>query len=163
VAILAGKTPRQTKVSGTPPGRSIDASSIVDWRTAEQPFPERCRGGRSILPTGLSRCDTPCFDFAVQPKSLLGALCLQFAISIVGGKDYRQCVVCNTWFEMSLYDNGRWPDCRYCSNVCRNKALRQRQKNARKMRSEGKSLREISKSTGSKTETIKNWLNRKNN
>jgi len=49
-------------------------------------------------------------------------------------------------------------DRRYCSDACRSRAMRRRQKQAAEMRASGKKLREIAKATGSDRATIKKWL-----
>jgi hypothetical protein len=49
-------------------------------------------------------------------------------------------------------------DRRYCSDACRSRALRSRQKQAAEMRAAGKTLREIAKVTGSDIDIIKKWL-----
>ncbi len=90
------------------------------------------------------------------PRNLIGALWLQFALSISGNKSYRPCEVCSRSMEMSPDVNRA--DRRYCSDACRSRALRRRQKTAREMRASGKSLREIAKVTGSDMNTIKKWI-----
>jgi hypothetical protein len=94
-----------------------------------------------------------------QPNNLLGAMWLQFAESISGLKRYHQCEACQRYIELSPDVNRA--DRRYCSDACRNRALRRRQKFARDMRKSGKSLREISRATGSNIETLKQWLDQK--
>jgi hypothetical protein len=94
--------------------------------------------------------------FSIAPRSLIGALWLQFAESIAAQKKYRQCEVCERYMELS--PNVNRADRRYCDDACRNRALRRRQKLAREMRESGKSLRDISKGTGSDINTLKQWL-----
>lgn len=67
----------------------------------------------------------------MRPRHLLGALWLQFASSISGGKKYRGCRVCGRAFELSPELNRA--DRLYCSEFCRGRAARRRKAEARKM------------------------------
>jgi len=96
------------------------------------------------------------FRLTIQPRSLLGALWLQFAESIGTHKSFRKCEVCGRYMEISPDVNRA--DRRFCSDACRNRALRYRRKVAQQMREDGETLREISKATGSDMDTIKQWL-----
>ncbi|MGD9720100.1 MAG: hypothetical protein AB7O59_08315 [Pirellulales bacterium] len=96
------------------------------------------------------------YQLVTVPHNLLGALWFQFAASISGQKSYRACEVCGRAMEMSPDVNRA--DRRYCSDACRSRALRRRQKQATEMRAAGKKLREIAKATGSDMPTIKKWL-----
>ena len=96
------------------------------------------------------------YQLVTVPHNLLGALWFQFASSISGNKSYRGCEVCGRAMEMSPDVNRA--DRRYCSDACRSRALRRRQKQATDMRAAGKKLREIAKATGSDMATIKKWL-----
>jgi predicted nucleic acid-binding Zn ribbon protein len=96
------------------------------------------------------------YQLVTRPHNLLGALWFQFASSIAGKKTYRACDVCGRAMEMSPDVNRA--DRRYCSDACRSRALRARQKQAAEMRTSGKTLREIAKATGSDMATIKKWL-----
>jgi predicted nucleic acid-binding Zn ribbon protein len=96
------------------------------------------------------------YQLVTVPHNLLGALWFQFAASISGKKSYRACEVCGRAMEMSPDVNRA--DRRYCSDACRSRALRRRQKQAAQMRAAGKTLREIAKATGSDMATIKKWL-----
>jgi hypothetical protein len=95
-------------------------------------------------------------ELVTRPSNLLSALWFQFALSISGRKNYRPCEVCGRAMEMSPDVNRA--DRRYCSDACRSRAMRRRQKKAAEMRQAGKTLREIAKATGSDMATIKNWL-----
>jgi len=92
----------------------------------------------------------------IRPKSLLAAMWIQFADAISEQKAYRQCEACGRYMEMSPDENRA--DRKTCSNACRNRAQRRRQKLARELRASGKSLREIEAATGSDKDTIKKWL-----
>jgi len=105
--------------------------------------------------TALDRPDGK-YQLVTRPHNLLGALWFQFAASIAGNKSYRACEVCGRAMEMSPDVNRA--DRRYCSDACRSRALRSRQKQAAEMRAARKTLREIAKATGSDMGTIKKWL-----
>lgn len=66
---------------------------------------------------------------AIAPRSLLGALWLQFALAVDGDKHYRACDTCGTWFEVS--PTAARKSRKYCSNACRVKAHRRRQAQAK--------------------------------
>jgi len=91
----------------------------------------------------------------VVPESLVAALWLQFAKAIEGDKEYRQCEQCNRWFEVAAEKR---EDAKFCQNACRSKAYRERQKTARKLRSEGVPVREIARRLESDTKTITRWI-----
>ena len=91
----------------------------------------------------------------VVPESLVAALWLQFAKAIEGDKKYRQCEQCNRWFEVAAEKR---EDAKFCQNACRSKAYRERQKTARKLRSEGVPVREIARRLESDTKTITRWI-----
>jgi hypothetical protein len=63
---------------------------------------------------------------SIMPKGLIGALWLQAALAVSGGKDFRQCHECQTWFEVAT-GQGR-SDKLYCSTACRMRAYRKRKK-----------------------------------
>jgi hypothetical protein len=60
-----------------------------------------------------------------RPKNLLGALWLQFALTIERGSDFRRCAECGTWFELAP-GLGR-SDKQFCSVRCRVRSHRKRQ------------------------------------
>ncbi len=90
----------------------------------------------------------------VVPTSLAAALWLQFARTIEGDKEHRQCEQCNRWFEVAAEKR---EDAKFCQNACRSKAYRERQKTARKWRTEGVTVREIARRLESDTKTITRW------
>jgi hypothetical protein len=70
------------------------------------------------------------FPLTLEPDSLRTALWLQFAQSVEDRIRYRQCAVCNKWFEISTGPKGSRKHRRYCSDACRMKAYRKRQDEA---------------------------------
>ncbi len=91
----------------------------------------------------------------LAPTTLLGALWLQFAQAIEGNKQYRQCEQCRRWFEVGAQVR---EDAKFCQSACRSKAYRERQKTARKLRSEGVPVREIARRLESHGKTVTRWI-----
>lgn len=104
----------------------------------------------------------------IVPQNLLGAMWLQFARAIDGGKAYARCEVCGDLWEVAP-DSDYSPEARgvhrsnkrYCSDKCRSKALRVRQQRARELHAEGRPPAEIAKELGSDERTVDGWI-RKN-
>lgn len=92
------------------------------------------------------------------PQSLIAAMWVQFAMAIEGNRDYQQCDQCGGWFEVAAEKR---EDARFCSNACRFKAYRGRQKEAQRLRAEGKSLGQIAALVGSDVRTVSGWVRAK--
>jgi hypothetical protein len=90
------------------------------------------------------------------PNSLLGAAYLQFATAILSGRVSRTCQVCGRQFEVTTLASRN--DRLTCSNTCRTRAYRDRQKKAQELYAGGKTLREIAKILGSRLEAVKGWV-----
>jgi hypothetical protein len=58
----------------------------------------------------------------IQPRSLLGAMWLQFARAIDGDREYRVCPGCDRWFEIG--GGQRRADAKACSGTCRQRISR---------------------------------------
>jgi hypothetical protein len=71
----------------------------------------------------------------IVPSSLLGALWLQLHQAVAGQKEYRQCAVCQGWFEISPKVSRA--SRRYCSDACRSQAYRDRKKVGQQGHEEG--------------------------
>ena len=91
-----------------------------------------------------------------SPERLRDVLWLQLAEAMCYERRYRQCEVCAKWFEVAP-DVARTSRM-YCSTACKLKAYRRRQKEARRLRTAGKSLREIAKAVSAEMETVKGWV-----
>ena len=89
------------------------------------------------------------------PGSLISALWMQVLHAITGNKEYSQCHQCGRWFEVAAQKRA---DARFCSNACRFKAYRARQKKARQMQEAGVAVKEIADRLGSDVHTIKGWV-----
>lgn len=91
----------------------------------------------------------------IAPSSLLAALWMQFANAVEGGKEYRQCDTCKTWFEVSAHTRG---GAKFCRDRCRSRAYRMRQAKAREFYSQSVAISEIAKRLKSDDEIVKGWL-----
>ena len=100
------------------------------------------------------------FNLVFAPDSLLGVLWLQFAQAISGYKEYRRCQLegCGKWFEISLEQTGFRKSRHYCSDRCRIKAYRTRQDEARQLRANGTTVKDIAAQLGSDTKTVRGWV-----
>jgi len=65
-------------------------------------------------------------ELHLLPQNLLGAMWLQFARAVEGDKEYRRCVTCGGWFEVS--PEGMRPEAKHCRTACRMRAYRKRKK-----------------------------------
>jgi hypothetical protein len=90
------------------------------------------------------------------PRSLLGAIYLQFAQAIHGGRKPRRCQVCGRWFDLAPGLNRK--DRETCSGTCRTKAYRERQEEARQLREQGRSLKDIAKQLETNLKTVEKWV-----
>jgi hypothetical protein len=93
------------------------------------------------------------------PQSLWHAMYLQFAWAILGNKSYQRCDGCGKWFELSPSVNRA--DRQTCSDSCRVKLYRQRQKRARQLSAKGMNVQKIAKEIGSDVATIKTWIKKR--
>ena len=92
----------------------------------------------------------------IVPKNLLGAMWLQYARSIDGKKDYRQCRQCGKWFELSLEANR--PTRLFCEDACRYKFYRERIAAAQKLHFEGVTTEAIAQRLETDTATVEGWI-----
>jgi hypothetical protein len=92
------------------------------------------------------------------PKSLLGAIALQFATAILSGRTTRICPVCQRYYEVTAQASRN--DRVTCSNRCRVRAYRDRQQRARELHAKGRTTKQIAKELGSDVDTIKNWIDK---
>jgi hypothetical protein len=90
----------------------------------------------------------------MNPPDLLNALWLQFAHSLIGRHEYRQCNTCRRWFQV---DRGR-SDRQTCSDSCRVKAYQQRKRQALALHAEGQSVARIAKKVRSDQNQVQQWI-----
>jgi hypothetical protein len=91
-----------------------------------------------------------------RPTNLISAIWMQLADAVSGKATYRPCLSCGRWLRMGR-DAARAHRL-YCSNACRMRGLRSRQQEARSLRSEGRSIEEITDLLKSDLETISRWV-----
>jgi hypothetical protein len=126
------------------------------WETGEGAgLPDLINGGLAgrAAPRFVRDPRTGKLALQVVPENLLGAMWLQLAEAIGGGKQFRQCDRCGAWFEVS----GR-VDRKLCSDACRSAAYRARQERARQLAAEGKGLSAIARELGSDVKTVRRWV-----
>ena len=87
---------------------------------------------------------------------LIDALWLQCALAIAEGRNYRACKLCGRFLELSPQRNRA--DKVFCSDNCRVKSFQRHRAKARRMRGEGKHLREIAKEVGANMQKVKKWV-----
>jgi hypothetical protein len=92
-----------------------------------------------------------------MPRTLLDALWLQFAHSVLGNRIPRQCK-CGRYFETSPGTRGRSANKIFCKPACKLKDYRRRMDLALRLKAEGKKLEDIAKETGTELKTVRNWL-----
>jgi len=98
---------------------------------------------------------------SIYVDELSHVLWLQLAYAIANRGNVRLCEHCGDLFTVETETRkGRKPrnDKRFCSGACRYKATYRRKATARKMRAEGKHLREIAKAVETEVKTVKGWL-----
>ena len=89
------------------------------------------------------------------PKSLIGAMWLQFAFAFTGGKTYPNCKNCGRLFEISTDFTGKRPESMFCSAACKSQEFRRRKRTAREMAATGESLKAIAKQLRTKTAMVR--------
>jgi hypothetical protein len=100
----------------------------------------------------------PRLHLRLEPTTLLGALWLQFALSVDSLKRFVKCTECGAPFEVSRGQRtGKRPDAKFCSPRCRVGHYRGRIEEARRLRS---SLRpnEIARKLNTSRRVINRWL-----
>jgi hypothetical protein len=95
-------------------------------------------------------------SFECVPAHLLSAMWLQFAMGITRQLDYRSCLVCRNWFELSP-ETARTNRV-FCSDACKSRGYREKQDRARQLFAAKKSFREIAKELGSDVAAVKRWI-----
>jgi hypothetical protein len=90
-----------------------------------------------------------------SPKNLLGALWLGLARAVDRTRGYRRCRWCRTWFEISLEASRRSRF--YCSDAHKQAAYHDRQRHARTLRQDGRSLGEIARTLHVDIDSVRCW------
>jgi hypothetical protein len=97
----------------------------------------------------------------IVPRSLLGAMWLQFAQTIDGKRSHKPCKECSTWFEVSTEDTGKRVNREFCSDPCKSKNYRRRKAECIQLKAQGMTASAIAKQLDTSIETIKTWLSTK--
>jgi hypothetical protein len=92
------------------------------------------------------------------PHGLIAGLWWQLARAFERDREFRRCIECGTWFEISGA-SGR-SDKVYCSNACRTRVYRKRQVEAARLHAEGHSIEQIARQLESEAETVAGWIKR---
>jgi hypothetical protein len=100
------------------------------------------------------------FMIRIAPRNLLSAIWLQFAQAVMGNKSYRPCKTCGTWLEISKEDEGFSKNREFCSDACKSRDYRSRKEQARLLKEERLSVKEIAKTLDTKLTTIRIWLSK---
>ncbi len=143
---------------GQPPGGAFIPGALLQ---PARVFLDRMVSGSMVISGKVTiGVEWDCFadeDYLeVMPLSLLGAMYFQFAQAIAEKKQYRRCVVCNRWIELSPRINR--VDRLTCGNSCRMALYRNRQEQARKMFKKGKTVKEIARALDAEVAAVKNWV-----
>ena len=138
--------------AGVRPGDSRKAAYALLLAQTEQLM----RDVGPYLPSfGLDRRDGCRVSF--RPVNLIGAIVLQFALAVVGNKDYRQCRLerCGRWFEVVATPGSERV---YCSDSCRTREYHERRKQAREMHAQGVPLERIAEQLETEMDKVKFWV-----
>ncbi|MDB5309430.1 MAG: hypothetical protein JWO38_3632 [Gemmataceae bacterium] len=95
-------------------------------------------------------------SMGLEAPTLLAAIWLQAAEAISADRTYNRCRACNSWFEVTT--GAARSDREYCSNACRSRAYRERQAEARRMYTSGKTFEEIAAELESDAATVRAWI-----
>ena len=115
--------------------------------------------GPTLTWTGGRR---PRFGLNWMPQSLLGALWLQAAMSLTGGKKFQRCANANCVqkIEISL-DAGFREGTMFCSDACKMQDYRARRRKARLLAKRGWTAARIAKKLGRETTIVRGWIKTK--
>jgi len=92
------------------------------------------------------------------PQSLIGLMWLQLAQAVNGNKQYRQCLACKTWMLISRETAGKRSSRFSCSNACRMKVYYGRIVQARDLRRQGLSVRQIAGRLTADEQAVRRWI-----
>jgi hypothetical protein len=105
------------------------------------------------------RGNLPRLNVSLLPRTLLGALWLQFAVAVDGLKRFNRCSRCGAPFEVSRAPRtGKRRDAQFCSARCRVNHYRVRIEQARRLRSTGMTAQRIARELGTSAVTVQGWV-----
>ena len=96
--------------------------------------------------------------FCVTPRTLLGAMWLQFADAVGQQKQFRRCRECHTAFEILAGRAGARSDSQFCKPACKSAFHNAKRRKVRELRDQKHSLRKIAKQFDTDIPTVKKWL-----
>lgn len=102
----------------------------------------------------ISDPETP--YLALVPDDLISALCMQLLDVVFGRREYRQCEVCDTSFELHP-DNAR-TNRRFCSDACRSKHYRSKTNKARALHQLGWTVEGICEELKTSADKVAIWI-----
>ncbi len=158
LVVLARRLYRNRSLDGFSAGDSLTAAKhylreLVSGRMRGRVSPELRWDYKANRPHSLV--------LQFVPTDLLGAMWLQLAEALNGGKGYRQCRGCKNWILISREDAGNRSSRQTCSNACRMKVYGERKDEARRLRDAGLSPAQVAKNLGTNVGTIEGWLRHK--
>jgi hypothetical protein len=95
-------------------------------------------------------------EWKLGPQDLWMAIRLQFSLALAGEYKFQKCSICGKWFQVAPGLNRS--DKVTCSQVCRNKAYRQRQERARELHAQGMSAPAIASEIGAQVASVEKWV-----
>lgn len=100
--------------------------------------------------------DTGSVSIQPMPANLLQSLWAQLGLAVAANKEFRQCLACDNFFELTpeVARTNR----RFCSISCKNRIFRQRQDQARQHHAEGRPFEKIAEELGTTVDVIKRWI-----
>ena len=79
----------------------------------------------------------------IVPRSLLGAMWLQFAQTLDGSRFHKPCKECSKWFEVSTEKTGKRTNREFCSDTCKSTNYRRRKAEALELKCRQKTRRSL--------------------
>ena len=142
-------------------------TTIRDWKRDDLIVPAREFVRTTIKMELSTRCaldlrwnrDYSSLRLSYAPRTLIGALWLQFALAVVKNKEYPKCENCDQLFEISLDATGRRRDSIFCSPRCKSQDYRKRTR-AREMAANGVRLEVIARTLKRDVVKVGAWVNR---
>ena len=128
-------------LSIAPYSKADNRCSLMAWLELQETI--SCRLSKHVVCRIVYSADDRRPRLRFIPKTLLGALWLQFARAVDGGKEDRTCAYCSDWIEPM--EQGRVTR-RYCSDACRRKAFDARKRKGGVVRAKGVAGKEVAKS-----------------
>lgn len=150
VGVIASRTVNERLLTVMPEGDVILPARIYIQKTLDL-----CLS--SLTATGMELdLSTAAMSVQVTPRNLLGAMWLQFARAVEGGKDFRQCSNCGNWIEVP--PTAAHAARLFCSNSCKTKNYRDRKERVRRLAREGKTIDAIASEVGADRESVAKWV-----